>query len=57
LHEEVEAQAFRTHHGSALPHVLTEHDAQGVVQQVRGRVIAGRLVTRTAFTMAFAFRR
>ncbi len=43
-HGEVEAQALGAHHGAALPHVLAEHDAQGVVQQVRRRVVAGRLV-------------
>ena len=43
-HGEVEAQALGTHHGPALPDVLSEHDAQGVVQQVRRRVVAGGLV-------------
>ena len=44
-HGEVEAQALGAHHGPGLPDVLAEHDAQRVVQQVRRRVVAGRLVT------------
>src|SRR5665811_2225811 len=43
-HAEVEAQALGAHHGAALAHVFAEHDAQGVVKEVRRRVIAGGLV-------------
>ena len=37
---EIKAQAFRPHPRALLGHMLTEHAAQGGVQQVRGAVVA-----------------
>ena len=40
----VEAQPVGSHERAGLTDVVAEHDAQRVVQQVRGGVVAGRLV-------------